>query len=188
MSGREPVGFIDTIYNSGSGEAEGTELIRCVDGHKPQYHKIWTFGEDSVTREVHPKARVDVSAGFFEEFATDYLTKSWCRVHMFGRNFINESVEWLGVPDFHRTDGPAWTANILAHHPSWGDRGSSTNPNWVSKSGGYSGGVSISWNFPVHVLPVYHRRFSENTRTPACRVCDDLLRVSCLACMQSPST
>ena len=102
---------------------------------------------------------------------------------MFGKNSINGSVEWLGVPDFLRTDGPAWTANILAPHPSWLGVGSRTNPNLGSKSKGSSGGVSVPWNFPVRVLPVYHRRILENTRAAARCVFDDLLKANCLTRM-----
>ena len=67
---------------------------------------------------------------------TDYLTESWCRIPTFGINSNNGSVKWFGVLDFLRTDGPAWTANILALNPSWGDGGFTTNLNWGSKSGG----------------------------------------------------
>ena len=28
----------------------------CVDGREPQIHEVWTFGENGVTREVHPIA------------------------------------------------------------------------------------------------------------------------------------
>ena len=31
---------------------------------------------------------------------------------MFGVNYINGSVQWLGVPDFLRNDGPPWTDHI----------------------------------------------------------------------------
>ena len=86
---------------------------------------------------------------------------------MFIRNSINGSVEWLGVPDLLSTNGPACTVNILAPHPSWRDRGSSTNPNWVSQSGGVFGSVSIPWNHPVRFLPVYHCRVFENMRAAA---------------------
>ena len=104
-----------------------------MDGRDPQIHKVWTFGEDGGTRGVHPKAQLNVGAGFVGEFATDQLTESWRRVPMFGRNFIHGSVEWLGITDFHRTDGPGCTANLLAPHTSWVDGGSTTNPNWGSK-------------------------------------------------------
>ena len=157
---RDTVGFIDKASDSGSRDAEGPKFIRCMDGHEPHFHEVWTFGEDGVTSGVHPTTQVDVGAGFFGELVTDFLTESWRRVPMFFRNSINIIVEWLGIPEFLRTDGPAWTANLLDPHPSWGDKGSRTNPNLGNQFGGASIGVSIWWNRPVRVLPVYHRRIS----------------------------
>ena len=58
--------------------------------------------------------RVDVGAGFVGEFSNNYLTTSWQRVPMFGRNSINGSVKWLGVIELLRNDGPPWNLNILA--------------------------------------------------------------------------
>ena len=127
---------------------------------EPQIHEVWTFSEDSVTREVHLATQEDVRSGFVREFATNYLTPSWHRVPVFGRNPINGRVKWLGVPDFLMTNGPPWTTYILAHCPSWGDQGSITNPNWDSQSGG--GGLKQCFRFfcnrPVYFLPVYHWR------------------------------
>ena len=71
---------------------------------------------------------------------------------MFGINPINGSVQWLGVPDFLRTDGPAWNDNLLDPHTSWGDRGFSTNPKCINQSGGHFD----SGNHPIRKLPVYH--------------------------------
>ena len=69
--------------------------------------------------EVHQTAQVEVGTVFINEFATGYLTPSWRKIPMFGVNIINGSVQWLGIPDLLRTDGPPWTSNILAPHPSW---------------------------------------------------------------------
>ena len=33
---------------------------------------------------------------------------------------MNGSVEWLGVPNFLRNDGPPWTLNLLAYYDNWG--------------------------------------------------------------------
>ena len=126
----DPVDSIDSPSNSGNNDAEGPEFIQCVDGREPQIHEVWTFGEDGVTREVHPTAQLDVVSGLVGEFATNYLTVICCRFPMFGINSINVSVEWLGVPDFHRIDGPALTDNILDPCPSWVDGGSDTNLKW----------------------------------------------------------
>ena len=98
-------------------------------GREPQIHEVWAFGEDGITREVHPTAQVDVGAEFVEEFAKKHLTEGWYRIPIFGRIYINGNFEWLGIPDFHRTDGTAWTANLLAPCSSWGDGGTTTNQN-----------------------------------------------------------
>ena len=86
---------------------------------------------------------------------------------MVNRMFINVSVEWFGVPDFHSINGPAWTADILAPRPSWVDVGSTTNPNWGSKPSGPYGSVAVPWSGPVRVMPAYVRRSTENTRATA---------------------
>ena len=69
--------------------------------------KFGIFAEDGFTHEVHLIARVDVGSGFVGKFATDYLVPSWRKVPMFGINSINESLKWLGVPDFLRNYGPS---------------------------------------------------------------------------------
>ena len=115
-----------------------------MDVRDPQIHEVWNFGDDGVTREVHPTARVDVGTGFVREFSTDYLTPSWFRVPMFVLNSINGSFQWLGVPHFLRTDGPPWTDNILSPSPSWVNCGATINRNWVSQPGGTYGSVAVA--------------------------------------------
>ena len=60
MAGCEPVGDIHWRSNSGSGDEDGLEFIRCVDGRDPQVHEVWIFGEDGVTPEIYLTALVDV--------------------------------------------------------------------------------------------------------------------------------
>ena len=175
MARREPVGSISWPSDSGSGDAEGPECIRCVDRLKPHIHEVWDFGEDDVTREIHPTAQVDVSAGVVGYFATNYLTKSWRRIPIFGRISINGSVEYLGIPDFHRTDGPAWNETIMPPRSRWVEGDTSTNNKWGIQPGGDSGSVSVLWNCLVCVLPVYCRRVLESTRAAARCVRDDHL-------------
>ena len=57
-----------------------------------------------------------------------------------------------------------------------------------SGSGVNSDGVSIPWNHPDRVLPVYHQMIFDNTRSAACRACDDLLKENRTYRMHSPST
>ena len=75
---------------------------------------------------------------------------------MFGIKLINGSFEWMDVPDFLRTDGTPWTANILDPYSGWGRRGPSTSQNLSSGSGGYSDSVHINLNRPSCALPIYH--------------------------------
>ena len=100
-----------------------------MDGQEHQIHEVWNFGEDGVTREVHPTAQVDIGYGFVGEFATNDLTPSCSKVPMFGRNSINGSFQWLGSPNPLSTDGTPWTDNILAPSPAWGIGGTATNLN-----------------------------------------------------------
>ena len=90
--------------DSGSGDEDVPEIIRCVDGRELQVHKVWTFGEDGVTPEHHPTAQVGVGAGFVGEFAKNYLIEDGRRIPMFRINYINGSIQWLGVPDPLRTE------------------------------------------------------------------------------------
>ena len=94
-------------------------------------------------REVRPTAQVDVGAGVLGEFFSDYLAESGRRIPILGIITINGSVEWLGIPDFHRTGGPFWSDNLLAPGPSWGDGGTTTNQNWGSKPRGPYGSVAV---------------------------------------------
>ena len=142
MATGDPVGSMRHRTNSGSGGEEGTKFIRCFNKRQTQILEVWTYREHGVTPEVHPTARVDVGAGFVGKFATNYFTPSWRRIPMFGGNSINGSVEWLGILELLRNDGPPWTLNLLAPYDNWEDRGSSTSTNWGSGSGGHSGGVS----------------------------------------------
>ena len=118
MSGRDPVGAIRRHSNSINGDEYGPKFTRCVDRRDSQVHKVWTFGEDCITTEVHPTARVDVGAGFIGEFSTNYLIEDGRRIPMFGVNSINGSIQWLGVPYPLRTDGHPWADNMLIPSPA----------------------------------------------------------------------
>ena len=53
MARQEPVEYICWPYNYVSGDEDGPEFIRCVDGRETQIHEVWTFGEDSVMQKVN---------------------------------------------------------------------------------------------------------------------------------------
>ena len=92
-------------------------------------HEIWCLSSDRITREVHPTAQLDVSAGVIGQFLSDYLAENGRRIPILGQISINGSVEYLGIPDFHRTSEPFWDDNILAPSSSWGYGGTTTNKN-----------------------------------------------------------
>ena len=107
MTRRAPVGSIRHTSVSGSGGAEGTEFIQYVDSREPQIHEVWDFVSDGITHEVHSTAQVDAGNLAVGEFSSDYLNESGRRILILGRISINGSVEWLGVTEFLRTNGPA---------------------------------------------------------------------------------
>ena len=71
MTSNEPVVSIRRTSDSGSGDNEGPEFIQCVYGQEPQIHEFWAFGDDGVTIEVHPTARVDITARVVLEFLSN---------------------------------------------------------------------------------------------------------------------
>ena len=124
MPRSEPVGVIISTFRSGSRGKGGIEFIRCVDGREPQIHKLWTFAEDDITREVYPFARVDVGNLSGDCLQTYYMTEERRRVTIFGWISINVSIEWIHVPiPFYDTAGVPWIDNILVPELCWGDRG-----------------------------------------------------------------
>ena len=187
MDTGEPVWSMHCRASSVRGGKDVPKFIRCVEGRQPKINEVCTFGENGVTLKVHPTSRVDVSAGFVGNFATNFLTPTWRRIPMFGRSYIDGSVKWLRVPNFLRNDITPWNLNLLAPYACWGYIGSSTSPNLGSGSGGYFDSISINWNFTARVLPVYHRRIFESTHSAACCARDDILMENHMYRMQSPS-
>ena len=84
-------------------------------------HEFWCLRSDGITREVQPTAQVDVGAGVVGHFLPNYLTENGCRIPIIGQISINGSVEYLGIPEFHRTGVTMWVYNLLDLHPSWLD-------------------------------------------------------------------
>ena len=69
-------------------------------------HEVWCFGSNSSTREFHPAAQVYVGAGAVGQFLSNYLTENGRIIPILGQIFINGSVEYMRIPDFHRAGGP----------------------------------------------------------------------------------
>ena len=59
MSLSVPVEAIDWPSNSGCGDSDRSNFIRCVDRREPEVHKVWIWGDDDITTKVHPSSQVD---------------------------------------------------------------------------------------------------------------------------------
>ena len=94
---------------------------------------------------------------------------------IYGRNLINGSVEWLGVPRSGCDDGPPWTDNIWCPSPRWGVGGIYETLALESQPGCHYGGVDIPWRGDVPASAAYLPQNPENARATAHRVRDDLL-------------
>ena len=119
---------------------------------------------------------------------SNFLTGSGRRVPILCKISINGSVEYLGIPDFHRTGGLFWAGNLLAPRYSWGGSGTTTNQNWVIPPGIPYGIVSVPWRVTIPTRPAYTLRIMENALAAACHACDDHLQSRNMARIPSPST
>ena len=185
MTRLKSVRVIHPTFRSGRGGEGRIEFIRCVDGQEPQFHKLWTFAEDEITREVHPFARVDVGDFSGDCFQTYYMTEESCGVTIFGRVFINVSAEWLGVPATSCGTGVSWTENILVPNSRWGDVCFYERWALATHSRPRFGGRSVPWRGMAPFCPNYVPSSPENARARAHRVCDVRLQERCLARAQA---
>ena len=185
MPRRDPVGVIRQTSRSGSGADDGLEFIRCVDGRQPQIHKLWSFAEDGITREVHPFLQIDVGDFSGNCFQTDYTTEIGCTVAIYGWKSINESVECLNVPAPFYGTGVAWIENILVPSPRWGD--GVTYATWtVGTQSGVLIIADVPWRSVVPVRQTYLTRSPpENARATARCVRDACLWENCLGRAQN---
>ena len=147
-----------------------------MGGREPQIHKLWSFAEEGVTREVHPFARIGVGDFIGDCFQTAYATEIGRRVFIYGRKSINGSVEWIVVPDLSCNTGVAWTKNILVPNLCWGDRRSCKR--WASATHcrPHFGGRSVPWHGVVPFRSNYVPSSPENARARIRRVLDNHLR------------
>ena len=87
----------------------------------PSSSVLWNFRKDGVTCKVHLIMRVEVRAGFVDEFKPINLLQIGVGYLCLEKS-INGSVDWIGVPDFLRNDGILWTLNLLAPFANWEEK------------------------------------------------------------------
>ena len=97
------------------------------------------------------------------------------------------SFEFFGSADPLRTRGPYLIHNILCPSPHLVVVGSFENWAWGIQPGGGYGIVEFPWSGAIPNRPDYLLHSREDARTTVCRVRDDLLWESRLACAQSLS-
>ena len=147
------MGSICQISDSVCGGNKDVEFIQCVDGREPQTHKIWCLGSNSVTRDFHPTAQIDVGSETSRQFSTQYFAKNCRIIPVIGQTSVNRSVEILGIPYDAWEFGLPFLENILAPTMprGWGDNDNS-NKNWPVIPGGPYHNISLHGVVPP--LPV----------------------------------
>ena len=171
MTRRKPVGVIRQPSNSGSGDEDGLEFIRCVGGREPQIHELWSFAKDGITREVHSFTRIDVGDFIGNCFHTAYATEIGRRVFIYGRKSINGSAKWLDLPAPSCGTGVAWTENIFFPCSFWGDGHGYERWAFATRSRPRFEGRSVPWRGVVPFRPYYIPSSLENARARAPHVC-----------------
>ena len=109
------------------------------------------------------------------KFLSDYLTENGYRIPIIGQIFINGNVEYLGIPDFHRTSGPMWADNLLAPYYIWGD-GGTTKQNWLVHPEGPYSNVAMAWGTTIPARTTYMPMSPDNLCAAACHVHDNFCR------------
>ena len=94
-----PMESIRRPSDSGTRSTDATAFFQCFDGQEPQINEMWCLGLERIIREVHPTARVEVPSGTVRDFVTNYLAENVRRIQIIGQLSVNESVQFLGVPD-----------------------------------------------------------------------------------------
>ena len=117
--------------NHGIRSTKDTAFIQCVDGQESQIHELRCLGLDTITREVHPTARVEVVAGTVGEFTTDCLSENRRIISIIDKIYINNNVQFLVIPDFVRGSGLSFLTKLQAPaDPTCCRNGGTSNRNW----------------------------------------------------------
>ena len=162
--------------NPGIRSTEDTAFILCVDGWDPHIHKVWGLVLYGIIRKVHPTAQVEFPAGTVGEFVTNYLAENRYIIQIIGQLFINDSIQFLGVPAQAWLHGFIFLCNLQ-----------SPSDATVLGSGNYSnqycGGsmfnsnsfTNVDWGVSVNAGPSNSPWIHVNLRTAAHRMRNNFL-------------
>ena len=133
-------------------------VYRCVDGQETKIYELWNFAKDG-THKFHPFARIKISDDFTREtFHTNFVSVKGRRVALLGQRSVNESVEWIDVPQPFCDTGlatAAWAENLYV------------DP-WIMTDS-----------------PARSPYNPFNLRASGCRARDDIFRANCLEWFQT---
>ena len=60
----DPMGIIcRTSVGTGSGAPDNRIFVQCINVRDPMANDLWSRGLDSIRRDVHPTARVEIPPG-----------------------------------------------------------------------------------------------------------------------------
>ena len=141
---RATMGSIYRNLNHCSSSNEDTPLIECVDSWELQIHELWCLVLDNSNHKVYPTAQVEVISGTVGEFVTDYLSENGRIIQIIGQLFINNRVQFWGVPNQSGGSRLPFICNLqaLVDATGWGSANNS-NQKW----GGSMSDANIITNF-----------------------------------------
>ena len=125
------MGSIYWPSNTGIRSTDETTFIQCVDDQEPNIQKLRCLGLDNITKDVHSTAQVEVVSGTMGKFTIDYLSENGRSIQIIRQLSINDSVQFLRIPDFVGGIGLSFLPNLKYPVESivWGNGGTS-NHNW----------------------------------------------------------
>ena len=122
------------------------------------------------------------------EFTTDCFAENRRIIPIIDQLYINNSVQFLGIPDFVGGSGLSFLPNLQdpAVPTGWRNGGTS-NQNWVGRRFGPYIQISVSWGASIKPRPDYLPLNLINSCAAALRVRDNFLRHRRKKCLRRPS-
>ena len=182
------MGSIYWPSNTGIRSTDETTFIQCVDDQEPNIQKLRCLGLDNITKDVHSTAQVEVVSGTMGKFTIDYLSENGRSIQIIRQLSINDSVQFLRIPDFVGGIGLSFLPNLKYPVESivWGNGGTS-NHNWGGSSFGLYITISVSRGASIDPRPDYLLQSLINSRAAARSIRDNFLCCRRQECFRSPS-
>ena len=188
MIRRAPIRDIRWPLNTGSRSTKYTTFIQCVDGRDPQIYKMCCLRLDNTTLKAYPTAQLEVIAVILGEFITNYFAENGSRIPIIGQLSINNSVQFLGIPDHGGEGGLSFLYNLQAPaEATWWGSGHTSIQNWGGSMFGPYSMTNVAWGASVNPRPSSLLWSLSNAHAARHRVCDNLPRRRHQDLLKSPS-